>query len=63
MKNIWVCKIGDVDGRYVPDGGDLPMRSAVQHAYFKLTGQQPVFIFSGWAGKLTESERKVVDAK
>ena len=55
---IWTCKIGEVDN--VSDGADLPMRLAIKRAYYELTGQYPVFLFSGWAGQLTEIERAEV---
>ena len=57
--NIWTCKIGETNN--VPDGGDLPMREAIREAYLKLTGDEPVFLFSGWGGKLNEIERQVTE--
>lgn len=56
---IWTCKIGASD--CVPNGGDFPMRRAIEDAYFKLTGSVPDFIFSGWGGKLDEYEQAVVE--
>lgn len=58
---IWFCKIGETDEGSVPQGGDLPMREAVGLAYRVLTGVDPTFIFSGWAGELDEGERAVVE--
>lgn len=58
---IWTCKIGECEDVRVPHGADLPMRLAVQEAYQKLTGEIPRFIFSGWAGELTEFERAVAE--
>jgi len=58
MGNIWSCKIGEADG--LPEGADLPMRQAVQLAYYQLTGKHANFCFSGWGAKLTEKEREVV---
>lgn len=58
---IWFCKIGETDPVNVPAGGDLPMRLAVERAYRELTGNDPSFCFSGWAGALTEPERAVVE--
>jgi hypothetical protein len=52
--NIWSCKIG-ASGN-VPNGGDLPMRKAIQQAYFELTGEHPEFLFSGWGAKLTHGQ-------
>lgn len=56
---IWYCKIGEVED--VPEGADSLMRDAIEEAYFNLTGELSKFIFSGWAGELTVSERSVVD--
>jgi hypothetical protein len=58
---IWECKIGEVESEKVPDGADFPMRRAVEAAYFQITGQRPDFIFSGWAGELSEVEREAVE--
>ncbi len=60
--SCWTCKIGPsfID---LPDGADLPMRQAVQEAYFKLTGQYPKFNFTGWGGRLDDIEQQVVDKK
>jgi len=58
---IWNCKIGEIDSRYLKDGADLPMREAVRKAYTQVTGQEPLFIFSGWAGQLTEAEREAYE--
>lgn len=66
MKKIWSCKIGEVDEqklreKFPHSGADGPMREAVERAYFELTGEDPVFLFSGWGAELTESERAVVE--
>ena len=58
---IWSCKIGEVDSKDVPNGADFPMRVAIAEAYRNVTGKEPLFIFSGWAGELTETERAVVE--
>jgi hypothetical protein len=65
---IWTCKIGECEdsallrnGEYY--GADGPMREAVREAYIRITGQEPKFAFSGWAGTLTEVERQVVEGK
>jgi len=66
---IWHCKIGECeDGDLLGPNGeyrgcDWPMRRAIQEAYFEVTGKAPKFCFSGWAGELTEVERKVVEDK
>ena len=58
---IWTCKIGEVPSAALPDGADAPMRDAVARAYAAVTGEEPLFIFSGWGGELDESERAVVE--
>ncbi len=60
MSNIWECKIGETDRR-LPQGSDLPMRNAIREAYFKITGEYPTFIFSGWGAELTDTQRKIID--
>lgn len=57
---IWECKIGETTAQ-LSDGCDYPMRRAVERAYFEITGEYPIFIFSGWGAELTEVERQVVD--
>lgn len=63
---IWQCKIGECNESALrtthPNGGaDSPMRNAIRAGYIAVTGQEPQFIFSGWAAELTRSEREVVD--
>jgi hypothetical protein len=58
---IWECKIGEVAGSKAAVGADFPMREAVRRAYKEITGEEPRFIFSGWGGKLTATEREVVE--
>lgn len=58
---IWECKIGET-GR-LPKGSDAQMRRAACDAYRSLTGTEPVFIFSGWGGALTDAERRVVNRR
>ena len=60
---IWQCKIGEIDAKKLPDGADQPMRMAVRQAYIEITGEEPKFIFSGWAAKLTPAERECVDRR
>lgn len=62
-KKTWECKIGEIDRSKLPDGADLPMRQAIQRAYYEITGEYPEFLFSGWGAELTEIERQVVDRK
>ena len=62
-KRIWTCTIGEADDAKVPGGADAPMRQAIADAYFKLTGERPQFIFSGWAGELSTIQRRIVDGE
>lgn len=54
---IWDCKIGEALEGDLEVGADFPMRQAIKAAYIKLVGREPDFLFSGWAGELTDSER------
>lgn len=56
---IWTCKIGDAPP--LMRGADLPMRNAIAAAFKEATGQEAAFIFSGWDGQLTATERAVVN--
>ncbi len=60
---IWTCTIGEASPEDVPAGSDFPMRQAVRDAYWKITGQEPNFCFSGWGGELTKLEREVVNER
>jgi hypothetical protein len=57
----WSCRIGQVPHHGLPDWSDRLMREAVARAYREITGEEPLFIFSGWADELTESERAVLE--
>jgi hypothetical protein len=56
---IWSCKIGAAS--QIPPNSDAPMRAAVVHAYYELTGEYPNFIFSGWGDKLTDVEEEALE--
>ena len=56
---LWECKIGGTT-KPLPKMSDVPMRKAVQQAYFELTGEYCDIIFTGWGSKLTESEKEVM---
>lgn len=62
-KTIWTCKVGSFaqDPGSVPNGGDMPMRDAIEREFKRLTGSDPEFTFSGWSGALTEPELAVVE--
>jgi hypothetical protein len=55
---IWFCKIGETPEKKLSDNY---MREFVSMAYRRHTGDLPNFVFSGWNGSLTESERAVVE--
>ncbi|MCK4785535.1 MAG: hypothetical protein KAV87_17410 [Desulfobacteraceae bacterium] len=61
QKQIWACKIGEVDLKGLPKFADGPMRVAVENAYHEITGEWPNFLFSGWDDELTDEERVVAD--
>lgn len=51
---VWECAIGGRDPVTVPPGGDLPMRRAVEQAFFELTGEHAEYTYSGWGRKFTD---------
>jgi hypothetical protein len=57
----WSCRIGQVPRHGLPDWSDRLMREAVARAYLEISGHEPHFIFSGWAGELTEAEQAVLE--
>lgn len=59
---VWECKIGG-EGIELPDGADFEMRQAIKEAYFKLTGKDCEFCFSGWGAKLSPIELRVLDMR
>lgn len=50
-ERTWTCEIGPIDIHKIPEGGDLPLRRAVQEAYFKLFGEEASITSSGWGPK------------
>jgi len=46
-KNYWVCIIGPVRRKKLPDGADAKPRMAVQDAVIEMTGVSPA-CWSGW---------------
>jgi len=56
---VWSCKIGVIGDLDLPPGSDLPMRRAVEDAFFNLTGKHAGFNFSGWGAQLDEGEYHV----
>lgn len=61
MYKTWACKIGVKGDLQLPPGSDLPMRQAIKEAFYKLTGVDHDFCFSGWAAELNDVEKCVVD--
>lgn len=62
-KALWSCKVGEIDRDQLPADADADraMRTAVEAAYRRLTGERPNFTFSGWGDQLDEPERAVVE--
>jgi hypothetical protein len=60
---VWECAIGGRDPVIIPPGGDLPMRQAVERAFFELTGQRAEYTYSGWGRKFTEKALTVFSNK
>lgn len=58
---VWSCKIGIKGAVTLPNGADYPMRQAAAQAFKEITGVDCEFIFSGWAGELTDGERRVIE--
>lgn len=56
---FWHCIIGTTSFDNIPDGGDLPMRIAVEKAYKKLIGNDADILSSGWG--LTEERRRIIE--
>lgn len=61
MSKVWFCKIGFADEADVPQGGDGPMRDAVERAFRRTVGEDAQFTFSGWGAELTEGELACVE--
>lgn len=57
---VWQCKIGIMGSVPLPVGSDFPMRQAIREAFYRLTGVQAEFVFSGWNADLTDGELMVV---
>ena len=58
---IWDCKIGEIGEDILPPGADYLMRESIRAAYKCLTGREADFVFSGWGGTISESERAVIE--
>jgi len=57
---IWECKIVVLGERELPDGFDSPPRRAAIEAVEK-HGIEVISCFSGWGGRLTKTEKEMVD--
>ena len=51
----WFCEIGPIDRSNIPNGGDYPLRSAVEDKFIEMFGKQAERCGSGWG--LTEEMR------
>jgi hypothetical protein len=63
---VWRCKIGvagDEAYALLAPRSDLTMRRAVEVAFRTVTGRDREFIFSGWAGALTEGEAAFIERR
>jgi len=58
---VWTCKIVVPADTKLPNGFDAPPRWAAMQAV-EATGIPVLSCFSGWGGKLSDSEREIVDA-
>jgi hypothetical protein len=59
VKNYWSCEIGPIERSKVPDGGDGPLRSAVQNRFIEMFDEQAEVCSSGWG--LTEEMKTRLD--
>lgn len=58
MKEYWLCVVGPIEGSDVPDGGDFPLRIAVNDALEKLVpSANNVVLSSGWGATEEQRER------
>lgn len=56
---MWTCEIGSVPYYRVPEGGDQPLRKAVQECWETMfPGVEPIFISSGWGAPIPAKETK-----
>lgn len=56
MSEYWHCIIGPIDRDKLPHGADFPMRLAVEEGFFKVTGEYPDRISSGWGVSQEEAD-------
>lgn len=59
-RQTWTCTIGNVDGVEIPNGGDAPMRRAVEQAFKAVTGEEHDACFSGWGDRFTLQQLSVI---
>ncbi len=55
----WHCFVGLADNSELEDGCDLPMRIAVDAAFKKITGRDPLITSSGWG--ISEEEKDAME--
>lgn len=58
-KEYWVCIIGPVERKELPDGADGPPRAAAVDAIIEMIGRQPDECGSGWG--CTEETKKAIE--
>jgi hypothetical protein len=58
-KEYWFCKIGPIERYRIPNGGDGPLRSAVEDKFIEMFGEQAKICGSGWG--LTEEMKTRLD--
>jgi hypothetical protein len=58
---IWTCKMGYANRAELPLGADGDVRKVVEAKFKQMMNRSPEFIFSGWAGQLSEGELAVVE--
>ena len=59
MKEYWFCKIGPIERRLVPFGGDWPLRQSVQETFEIMFPEKEYICSSGWG--LTEEMNTRLD--
>lgn len=57
-KEYWVCIIGPVKRKELPDGADGPPRTAAVDAIIEMIGRQPEECGSGWG--CTEEDKNAI---
>lgn len=56
MKKYWVCMIGPVEEKDLPDGADFPPRWAAKQAVCKMLEEDNTTCWSGWMDENKRAE-------